>query len=175
MRAEEKEKIENVLEELNVKYSIKDSEALIEFWTDTSGQDIPTEFDYDGSIENFVEEFARCVENYDVDEEVELFVGMRGQQGVPDTVRELIDDCQEAKDTLMLIAERLKEALSGEKYRTIGVTAYPYAVQYGKIRVPEDVALGSEEEIKNYIRDNFNDIVFESPELDYAGTDFDIE
>ena len=34
---------------------------------------------------------------------------MRGKQGVPDTIRELIDDCQEAKNTLLDIAKALKD------------------------------------------------------------------
>ena len=55
--------------------------------------------------------FVEAAENYDVDEEVELYVDMRGKNGVPDTVRELLDDCQEAKDTLMKIVRRLHEAV----------------------------------------------------------------
>ncbi len=110
MTREERKEIENVLNELGVQYKIEDTEALIEFWTDTAGQNIPVEFNYDGSGKNFIEEFTSFAENYDVDEEVEIFIEMRGKRGVPDTVRELLDDCQEAKDTLMQIATRLKEA-----------------------------------------------------------------
>ena len=50
-------------------------------------------------------------DNYDVDNEVELYFPMRGQRGVPDSVREILDDCQEAKDTLMAIAEDLYRLL----------------------------------------------------------------
>ena len=86
--------------------------GIIEFWTDTAGQDIPTEIDFDGTAKDFVEKFCEAADNYDVDEEVELYVDMRGKRGVPETVRELLDDCQEAKDTLMEIAEKLKEAIA---------------------------------------------------------------
>lgn len=85
--------------------------GLVEFWTDTSGQDIPTEIYFDGTAEDFVREFCEAAENYSVDDEVELYIGIRGKYGVPETVRELLDDCQEAKDTLMEIAEKLKEAI----------------------------------------------------------------
>ncbi len=103
--------IKEILEEKNVKYEIRPKEGygLVEFWTDTAGQDIPTEFDFDGTPDGFVKKFVECAENYDVDEEVELFAGMRGKQGVPDTIRELLDDCQEAKDTLLDIAKALKD------------------------------------------------------------------
>lgn len=104
-------KIKEILEEKGVKYEIRPKEGygLVEFWTDTAGQDIPTEFDFDGTPEGFVKEFVERAENYDVDEEVELYADMRGKQGVPDTIRELIDDCQEAKNTLLDIAKALKD------------------------------------------------------------------
>lgn len=102
------EMIEEALDELGVRHDIgSDYEALIEFWTDTAGQDVPTEFDYDGTPEDYVKQFTERAENYDVDDEVELYVDMRGKNGVPNTVRELLDDCQEAKDTLMEIANKL--------------------------------------------------------------------
>lgn len=72
-------RIEKCLDDLGIKYEIKDNEALVEFWTDTADQDIPTEFDFDGTPENFVARFTECAENYDVDDEVELYVNMRGK------------------------------------------------------------------------------------------------
>ena len=104
-------KIKETLEEKGVKYVIRPKEGygLVEFWTDTAGQDIPTEFDFDGTPEGFVKEFVERAKSYDVDTEVELFAGMRGKEGVPDTIRELINDCQEAKDTLLDIAKALKK------------------------------------------------------------------
>lgn len=116
MTTQEKwEEIYDVLDNMSIRYDTNycdsETEALIEFWTDTAGQDIPTEFDYDGTPEDFVKQFTERAENYDVDEEVELYANMRGKNGVPDTVRELLDDCQEVKDTLMEIAEKLQEAI----------------------------------------------------------------
>ena len=103
------QQIEEMLEECGVRYEIRNDCALVEFWTDTAGQDIPVELDYDGTPEDFIQKFVEYADNYDVDEEVELYVNMRGKNGVPNTVRELLDDCQEAKDTLMYIAEKLKK------------------------------------------------------------------
>lgn len=111
------ERIERVLDKLTevAQYDWHKNEdgtwyGLVEFWTNTAGQDIPTEFKFDGTAEDFVKQFCEAAENYDVDEEVELFVDMRGKNGVPNTVRELLDDCQEAKDTLMKVAKALKNA-----------------------------------------------------------------
>ena len=104
-----------MLDEMGVKYDWhKDNDkwyGIVEFWTDASGQDIPTEFNFDGSPEDFVKEFSDAAENYDVDDEVELYVDYRGKSGVPNTVREILDDCQEAKDILMEIAKKLQKAL----------------------------------------------------------------
>lgn len=86
--------------------------GLFEFWTDTADQDVPTEIEFDGTAEDFVNKFVEVAENYDVDEEVELYIGMRGKNGVPNSVRTLLDNCQEAKDTLMKIAKKLKEAVA---------------------------------------------------------------
>ncbi len=106
--------VENVLDDFDVLYKISNKTALVEFWTDTAGQDIPVEFDYDGTEKDFVKKFCDYAEAYDVDEEVELYAGMRGTRGVPDTIRELLNDCQEAKDSLMNMAEKLKNCIKGK-------------------------------------------------------------
>lgn len=117
-------RIEDVLDKLSVKYDChkyNNSDSwygMVEFWTDTLGQDISVEFNFDGSAEDFVKQFCEHAENYDVDDEVELFIGMRGKPGVPNTVRELLNDCQEAKDTLINIADELKSAILGEEINT---------------------------------------------------------
>lgn len=55
--------------------------------------------------------------------------------------------------------------------KTINVTAYPYAVQYGTIEVPKEL---NEDDVKDYLYEHWNEIKFGEPELDYVGTDFDI-
>lgn len=55
---------------------------------------------------------------------------------------------------------------------TVGVVAYPYARQYGEIQVPEGL---SEEEKTEYIKEHWDEIKFGEPDLDYCGTDFDID
>ena len=51
------------------------------------------------------------------------------------------------------------------------ITAQPFATQYGTIEVPDEL---SEEEVREYVNDHFNDIEFDEPDLDYAGTDIEI-
>lgn len=104
-------RIEKVFEEAGIKLEINEGSVLVEFWTDTAGQDIPVEFEFDGTPRDFIEKFSEQADAYDVDENVELYVNMRGQNGIPNTVRELLDDCQEAKDTLMEIKEALENCI----------------------------------------------------------------
>ena len=51
------------------------------------------------------------------------------------------------------------------------ITAYPYATQTGIISVPAGVG---DDDINDYIIEHWNEIKFDEPELDYAGTDFEI-
>lgn len=164
MTTQEKwEEIYNVLDDMSIKYDTNycgsETEALIEFWTDTARQDIPTEFDYDGTPEDFVKQFTERAEMYDVDEEVELFVGMRGKNGVPNTIRELFDDCQEAKDTLMEIAKKLQKAIKNAKeIKTmenkfmIQVARWMYSDEKGEYT--EWQYLGTEGKLKLIITEN---------------------
>ena len=55
-----------------------------------------------------------------------------------------------------------------------GVTAHPYADQYGTIMVPEEIA-DDAEKTWQYVEDHFDDIEFGKPDLDYAGTEFEVE
>ena len=104
-------RIEEALKEMRIGYKVVETYGRVQFHTDTAGQDICEEFDFDGTAEDFVREFSQRAENYDVDDQVAIYTGMRGRYGVPDSIQTLLDDCQEAKDTLMEIAEKLKEAI----------------------------------------------------------------
>ena len=58
------------------------------------------------------------------------------------------------------------------KTRTLNVIAYPYAVMYGTTEIPADVP---DNELDAYVSEHFNDVKFGEPQLDFKGTDFDIE
>ena len=107
------ERVEKVLEESDVRYNIQNDFASVEFWTDIAGQDINVEFNFDGTPEMFVKEFTEYAETYDVDEETKIWLPYMGTRSVPTSVKELLDSCQEAKDTLMEISAKLKEAVFG--------------------------------------------------------------
>ena len=179
------DRIKKVLDNLDVKYDFHEVAVdsllrssneqshygLVEFWTETANQDIPVEIDFDGTAEDFVAKYTEYANNYNVEEEVELFIGMMGERAVPSSVTLLVEDIREAKDTLMKIAKKLQNALDGVYTKAFLVNAHPYADQVGTIEVPEGL---SEEERKAYIEDHWDDISFGPADLDYCGTEFEI-
>lgn len=86
--------------------------ALFEAWS-PAGEDIPLERQFDkeeypelrySDIFEWIDEEWR---EYDVDEHVELWIGGRGRNGVPGTVRELLDDAEAIGEMLHDLRERL--------------------------------------------------------------------
>ena len=64
-----------------------------------------------------------------------------------------------------------KEDFNMKRY---SVTALPFATQNGSIWVPDEIVKKGEEHVREYISDNWNDIDFSDPDLDYCGAAFDI-
>lgn len=67
--------------------------------------------------------------------------------------------------------EETNPQLFEHKTKTVEVTAYPYATQFGSIQVPEELEDG--DELHDYIEEHWNDIKFSEPELEYCGIDFE--
>ena len=111
---ETKGELEEVLGELDyVKFDLREGYFIIEFWTDTAGQDVCYELDSD-NVEEIISGFTEYAEKYDVDEEVSVYEGSRGERGVPADYETLVADIKEAKETLLKIADRLNEGVKDE-------------------------------------------------------------
>ena len=63
---------------------------------------------YDGTDDGFIEAFRQLADNFDADEHAEMWINNRNVKGVPDSVRALIDDAENIKDTLLEVAEKLE-------------------------------------------------------------------
>ena len=57
--------------------------------------------------------------------------------------------------------------------KKLRIYTHPYADQTGYINIPDNIK--SETDRRNYIENNWDKIQFNPPELDYCGTDFEIE
>lgn len=106
------EKTVSILEENDITVSERyeqDGEYYreIEFYS-PEGEDVCETVWYDGTNDSFIEAFRQFADNFDVDEHAEMWVNNRDVSGVPDSVRVLIDDAENIKDTLLDVAEKLE-------------------------------------------------------------------
>lgn len=62
--------------------------------------------------ETFVEGVRKEYENFDVDEHVMLWAESRGQNGVPSTIKELLDDAEEIERILEELSAGLEKILA---------------------------------------------------------------
>ena len=147
----EMERIYSVFDEMDVRINDDEDGVVIEFWTDTAGQDIVIQFDYDGTPEDFIREFNYRTESYDVDEEVALYINSLGKRGVPSTARELIKDCEEAKETLMEIADRLNKVYNLNRVAKVADNFISWLVDNDHI--DEDFIEGDREDIINDLQE----------------------
>lgn len=64
---------------------------------------------FDGTNEGFVESVREIYENFDVDEEAEIWVEMRGKHGVPTSIKALVEDAEWKEETLRTLAFDLED------------------------------------------------------------------
>ena len=79
----------------------------IEFYS-PEGEDVVETIWYDGTDDGFIEAFRQLADNFDADEHAEMWINNCNVKGVPDSVRVLIDDAENIKDTLLEVAEKLE-------------------------------------------------------------------
>ena len=80
----------------------------IEFYS-PEGEDVLECIFYDGTDESFIKAFRSNAENFDANEHAEMWIENRGQVGgVPESVRDLINDAEWIKDTLLSVADELE-------------------------------------------------------------------
>lgn len=82
---------------------------LIEFKfrTDTADQNVLVSLsDIDG-IDSFIDKLKIYANEYDINEEIEVYLPYRGERGVPEDFHTLIKDMTEVKDTLTKLANDL--------------------------------------------------------------------
>ena len=113
------EKIKEVLEdELGEQLNICSVEfqngryyAEMEFYSD-AGEDFVFTVWFDGTWSDFCDNFRQYVIDFDPDEHAEMWVNSRGKNGVPDSIRTLIDDA----DSILEYLEKWSDNLEYDKY-----------------------------------------------------------
>lgn len=85
--------------------------AEVEFYS-PAGEDVIMVIWHDGTEQGFIDSFDKYARDFDVDEHVELWIDSRGKNGVPGTLRELLNDAEQIRDISVTMAVSLKSLLS---------------------------------------------------------------
>lgn len=64
---------------------------------------------FDGTSESFIEAVKERYLNFDVDEEVEVWIDSRGENGVPSSIRALVEDAEWKEKKLETLSDVLGE------------------------------------------------------------------
>lgn len=100
------EKYSKIFEELDWQWSAVDQNGDIELETwSPAGEDVV----FDVNADNLVYEVRCYANNFDVDDHVLMWAEHRGENGVPNSIRELLDDAEAIQDMLNELADALYE------------------------------------------------------------------
>lgn len=64
---------------------------------------------FDGTDKGFIESVRERYNNFDVDEETEIWIENRGKRGVPSSIKALVEDAEWKESTLGELADELEE------------------------------------------------------------------
>ena len=88
----------------------QDNGFYIELYQDTpAGEDWHVTIWFNGSNNEFINSFRKYVEDFDVDEEAEIWIESRGECGVPSSIRVLVDDAEWKEERLQTLLKNLED------------------------------------------------------------------
>ena len=115
IRNKELEELLDMAEDWNYRiYSEEDGRAYVEMETSSpAGEDFIMYIDFNQSepVTSFLNDLKEYYDDFDPEEHAEMYIDSRGQNGVPGTIRELLDDADAIK---AMIGELWKE-LTGKQ------------------------------------------------------------
>lgn len=95
--------------ECNVRVHQYDKEWELEFWSDL-GEDVVVYIEHDNTTQSIIDGINEYADNFDAEEHAEVWIDRRGRNGVPNSVRDLIEDAESIKSFLTDIANELSNA-----------------------------------------------------------------
>lgn len=93
-------------------YSEEDGRAYVELETSSpAGEDFIMYIDFNQSepVTSFLDDLKEYYEAFDAEEHAEMYIESRGQNGVPGTIRELLDDADAIKEMIGDLWKELSE------------------------------------------------------------------
>lgn len=100
------------------------------------GEDVIVSLTYDGTEEDFIRQFRSYAEGFDAEEHAEMWIESRGKNGVPDSIKDLLEDAEWIKSTLEEVADDLENIDNEED--------------------TEELSIMNREQFYQYILDNFS-------------------
>lgn len=93
--------------EISERYS-KKGEYDIELETySPEGENVIVSLIYDGTEEGFIAAFVEYANWFDVEEHAEMWIESRGKNGVPSSIKDLLEDAEWQKNTFLKVAKAL--------------------------------------------------------------------
>lgn len=71
------------------------------------GEDVVISLIYDGTEEGFIAAFVDYANWFDAEEHAEMWIEGRGKNGVPESIKDLLEDAEWQKNTFLEVAEAL--------------------------------------------------------------------
>ena len=93
------------------------------------GEDVIISLIYDGTEEDFIRQFERYAEDFDTEDHAETYINMRGKNGVPESIKDLLEDAEWQKEMLLEVAKDLN-SLDDEEAETNGCMNREQFYQY---------------------------------------------
>lgn len=106
-------KILHTIEENGFTYEYEDDNMICLQMYTPAGEDWFIEIPLGDADEDFVKAVWEYADNFDVDEETEMWIERRGQNGVPSSIRTLLKDAEWKKAALGMLAACLQTCLPG--------------------------------------------------------------
>ena len=72
------------------------------------GEDVIVSLTYDGTEEDFIRQFRSYAEGFDAEEHAEMWIESRGKNGVPDSIKDILEDAEWIKSTIEEVADDLE-------------------------------------------------------------------
>ena len=71
------------------------------------GEDFNASFQFDGTDKDFIKQFRECADDFDAEEHASFYINMRGQNGVPGSIKDLLEDAEDIGEMLTDMADIL--------------------------------------------------------------------
>ena len=89
-------------------YSQGDEQYVELEWYSPEGEDVLATIFYDGSDAGFISEYELYALDFDPDEHAEMWIDRRGENGVPCSIRALLDDAEAIQNKLTGMIDLLR-------------------------------------------------------------------